>query len=179
MYRVAIISCVIGMLLACAGVSRFEKGVIVAHGERLEGASEVLYYLISIDLGQDDAADQEVVRVRLKLAADAPMLPLSALRPEVVAKYLPRFVAPSQWPASWRKKAEDDDAYAGGGFYLRFEKGRLVSVSICSHCSGGRESPVVGAAHGPSPFKLPLSISQLVEVFGSPDRLRSAREVTY
>jgi hypothetical protein len=109
-----------GTVSACASVSRFEKDALTAYGEKLDGSCESLYYSILIDLG--DAVDSSTLNTQLKLRSDAPPMPLSDLGPDVVAKYLPRFSPPPQWPEKWKKKAQEQDAYTGGGFHIVFKK---------------------------------------------------------
>ena len=166
-----------GMLLACTNVSRLEKDSLVAHGELLDGAQEPLYYTIFIDFNK--SVDARILVSLMKFSNDAPPLSLAELRPELVAQYLPPFVPPPQWPDSLKKKATEDDAYTGGGFHIAFKNGRLASVGICSHCSGGREYPIVGTPDGQKFYELPLTERQLTEVFGSPIRIYKVNEVRY
>jgi len=166
-----------GTLSACANVSRFEKDALVAHGEELNGANGPLYYSIFVDGSR--AVDARILNVYLKLRPDAAPLMLSEMRPDIVAKYLPMFIPPPNWPEQWKKKANEEDAYSGGGFHIKFKNGSLLSVGICSHCAGGREHPVVGTPDGHSFYSLPLTEQQLIEVFGKPDRLYMVTEVKY
>ena len=166
-----------GILSACANVSRFEKDTLVAHGEHLNNAAEVLYYLISIE--SDKIIDAPAMDILLKLTPDATPLLLSELRPESVARYLPRFTPPPQWPEHWKKKAMEKESYSGGGFHITFNKGHVVFVGICSHCSGGREHPVIGTADGHTFYSLPLTEQQLKAVFGPPNRVYKVNEVRY
>lgn len=179
MFRTAFMLSLVWVLASCASVSRFEKGTLTAHGERLGGAAEVLYYAIDIQFDPAALAEPEIGQVRVKLVAAAPAMPLAGLSPATVAAYLPKFVPPPQWPEAWKKRAQADDAYEGGGFYIRFEGGRLASVGLCSHCSDGRASPVVGTPDGQRTYALPLTRVQLVDVFGEPSRERKAQEVRY
>ena len=166
-----------GTVSACASVSRFEKDAVTAHGEKLDGSRESLYYSIFIDLS--NAVDSSTLNIPLKLRPDAPSMPLSELRPEVVAKYLPRFTPPPQWPEKWKKKAREQDAYTGGGFHIVFKKNRVVSIGMCSHCAGAREHPVIGTPDGHAFYALPLTEQQLIEVFGQPKRIYKVNEVRY
>ncbi len=166
-----------GTLSACAHVSRFEKDALVAHGEVLNGATEPLYYSIYVDCSR--AVDTCILNASLKLTPDAEPLTLLQMRPDLVARYLSIFIPPANWPQQWKEKAKDEDAYAGGGFHIRFKNGSLLSVGICSHCAGGREHPVVGTPDGHRFYSLPLTEQQLTEVFGKPDRLYMATEVRY
>jgi hypothetical protein len=166
-----------GMLSACAGVSRLEKGSLTAFGELHNGAHEPRYYLVRINV--EKAADPRTMSSLVKLNPEAPPLSIAELRPESVARYLQPFSPPPQWPDSLKQKAKEYDDYHGGGFYIAFKNGRLVSVGICSHCAGGRESPIVGTPDGQQFYTLPLTELQVAEVYGSPDRIRKVREVTY
>ncbi|MFC6669453.1 hypothetical protein [Marinobacterium aestuariivivens] len=62
----------LGMLLlsACGHVQRFQRGALVAHGERLDGAEQPLFYSIGIDLQQ--APDARMLDARVKLSDRAP-----------------------------------------------------------------------------------------------------------
>ena len=165
------------VLCGCAGVSRYERGPLVAFGEDLEGASEPLYYLVNIDSRR--RADSRVMTALVKLGPEAPAMPVGELRPETVARLLPRFSPPPQWPQHMRQKALADESYEGGGFHLTFRESRLVSLGICSHCAGDRHSPVVGTPDGLFFYTLPLTRKQVEDVFGPAFKVRSAREVTY
>ena len=167
----------LGLLTGCADVSRFEQGPLVAHGERLEQAREPLYYSIGIDVAA--AYDERLMHARLQLSPDAPPLALAELSPALVSRYLPPFVPPPQWPEAWKQKARETRAYAGNGFHIDFKHGDLAFVGICSHCAGGRESPVVGTPDGGRLFALPLTEQQLREVFGAPQRIYRVNEVRY
>lgn len=166
-----------GTLSACANVSRLEKGSLVAHGELLDGSQEPLYYTIWLDFKK--VADVRTMRSLLKLSPDNPAVALEELRPELVARYLPAFIPPPQWPEAWKNKAKQDEVYAGGGFNICFKEGQLLSVGICSHCAGERESPVVGTPDGQHFYTLPLTQRQVTEVFGPPDRIYKVNEVRY
>lgn len=170
---------IVAMLLVsgCANVSRYQSGSVVAYGERLDGAAEPLYYAIRLD--QDGVIDAHAGGVLLKLAAEAEPVAISALTPELVAQFLPAFEPPPQWPRHLQEKARRDDAYAGGGFHIRFSAGRLQSVGICSHCEGRIEAPVVGSRETGVLYRLPLTRQQLVDVFGEPERLDNVNEVRY
>jgi len=177
MRRIFMIIFLAGILTGCANVSRFEVGTLVAHGEQLNGSHEPLYYSISIDVSGE--VDHRIMGVLLKLTPDANPLKLSELSPELVANFLPKFIPPPQWPEQWKKKAKEEDAYSGGGFHIKFKKGRLKSVGICSHCSGGLEHPIIGTGDGKAFYSLPLTEQQLIDVFGQPSRVYKVNEVRY
>lgn len=177
MRRILMVMLLAGTVSACASVSRFEKDAVTAHGEKIDGSREPLYYSILIDLG--NAIDSSTLNIQLKLRPDAPPIPLSELHPEVVAKYLPRFTLPPQWPEKWKKKAREQDAYTGGGFHIIFKKNSIISIGICSHCAGGREHPTIGTPDGHAFYALPLTEQQLIEVFGPPKRIYKVNEVRY
>ncbi|RRJ82768.1 hypothetical protein [Aestuariirhabdus litorea] len=159
------------LLTACASVTRLEKGALVAHGEPLDGAAEPLYYILALDLRQLGEVERQ--RLVVKLAAEAELLTLSALTPERVSGYLPR-----AQPPVIRRDAPAGEAYSGGGFYLRFEAGRLQFLGLCSHCAGGRQSPLIGRVGGEL-LGLPLTGTQLEALFGAPDRVYRVNEVRY
>ncbi len=164
-------------LSACANVSRFEKSSLVAFGELLENSHQPLYYLIRID--SKKSVDERTMAALVKLAPDSPPVPIDALRPEFVAGYLSPFTPPPQWPDAWKQKAQEDEVYAGSGFHIGFKDGTLTYFGICSHCAGGREYPVVGTPDGQNFYPLPLTEEQVIEIFGSPDRVYKVNEVRY
>jgi len=165
------------MLSACANVSRFEKGSLVAFGQNLDESSEPLYYLIRLDLKK--SVDPHIMGSLLKLSPDSPPIAVDELRPNVVARYLPPFTPPEEWPEFLKQKAKDDVVYAGNGFHIRFEEDLPVYVGICSHCYNRRENPTVGTPNGQNFYVLPLTEQQVIEVFGSPDRIYKVSEVRY
>lgn len=164
-------------LTACANVSRLQRESLVAFGEQLDGASAPLYYLIRLDLKK--SANARTTSFFLKLSPDSPAIAFSDLRPELVARYLPPFTPPKEWPEFLKEKAKKDVAYAGGGFHITFENNRPTYIGICSHCNNGREYPTVGTPDGQHLYTLPLTEQQLSEVFGSPDRVYKVSEVRY
>ncbi len=115
----------------------------------------------------------------VKLSPDNPPITLRELSPELVARYLPPFTPPSQWPDTWKQKAKEEDVYTGKGFNIRFKNGKLLSIGICSHCDGRREYPIVGTLDGQHFYTLPLTEQQVIEVFGPPDRIFKVNEVRY
>lgn len=167
----------VALLAGCAGVSRFERGPLVAFGEVLEGAAEPRYY--SIGIYTDRPVDSRVMQALVKLSAEASPVSIAELRPEVVAPYLEAFIPPPQWPESWKQKSREYEQYSGAGFHIKFMDGRLVSVGICSHCDKIRQSPVVGTPDGLKFYALPLGEPELAEVFGASEKIRKVREVTY
>ncbi|WP_339800438.1 hypothetical protein [uncultured Marinobacter sp.] len=177
MRRIWMVALLAGILAGCANVSRFEKDALVAHGEHLNNAPETLYYTLFIEIGR--VTDANIMKVLVKLTPDAPPILLSEVKPESVARYLPRFVPPPQWPEHLKKKATEYQAYVGGGFHITFDDGRFISIGICSHCSGGREYPVIGTPNGNDFYTLPLTEQQLIDVFGSPGRVYKVNEVRY
>ena len=166
------------LLSACANVSRIEKDSLVAYGELMLDAEEPLYYLIGIDVVK--TTDEQILYSQVKLAKEAPAFSLAELKPELVAKYLPAFAPPSQWPESWKQEAQENESYAGNGFFIKFSKnGMLLFVSICSHCEGKIHHPIVGTSIDHNFYSLPLTIKQFSEVFGLPTRIQKVREVRY
>lgn len=165
------------ILSACAGVSRLERSSLIAFGELLDNNHEPLYYLVRITVEQ--SPDTRTISSLVKLSPDATPLPIAELRPESVAQYLSPYSPPSQWPDSLKRKEKEYEEYQGNGFYVAFKNDHLISIGICSHCAGARESPVVGTPDGQQFYKLPLTKRQITEVFGKPDRINRVREVTY
>jgi hypothetical protein len=164
------------LLAGCANVSRYERPGMVAHGQKLDGAVEPLYYIIAID-GRK-GPDERTLNAGLKLAPQAPLVKISALTPDTVKVYLPKFVPPPQWPERERLKASQDDAYEGGGFFVKFDQGRFQFLGICSNCAGGWEQPSVATPEGVV-YSLPLTHAQLSAVFGEAKRVYKVSEVRY
>ena len=177
MYRFLIVIACSAILLSCANVWRFEKNALVAHGERINGSKEPLYYTISLDMTKSN--DEHTKGILLKLTPDSKSIPLKDLNPELVAQYLTLFIPPPQWPNILKERMKAENAYAGNGFYISFKNNKLVWVSICSNCANGRESPVIGTPDGEHFYILPLTEKQMIEVFGSPKRIHRVNEVRY
>lgn len=177
MSRILILILFAILLSACANVSRFKKNSLVAHAEIIDGSRVPLYYKIWIDF--KNPVDTQTRNFLLKLSLNSPPLALGELRPEIVAHYLPHFIPPPQWPDAWKQKTKDYDTYAGGGFHITFKDGNLLSVGICSHCSGGRKNPIIGTPNGQNFYTLPITEQQIIEIFGSPDSINKVNEVRY
>jgi len=177
MRNISIVIFCTAMLMSCANVWRFEKNALVAHGQKLNGSKEPLYYAISIDMTK--SVDEPAKNFLLKLNPDSPPISFNQLNPELVVLYLPPFTPPPQWPDRWKQKVKEEQVFSGGGFHISFKNGQLLFVDICSHCSNGRESPVVGTMDGQHFYALPLTEQQVVEVFGSPKRIYRVNEVRY
>ncbi len=158
-------------------MTRFETPGVVAHAEQLDGSDEPLYYSIAIDIYK--AQKSELPDIRLKFDDNGSSFALSELTPSIVSRYLPPFEAPPQWPKSWKEKAAKEDAYEGAGYYIKFEQGQAVFVGLCSHCAGGRASPVVGNKEDTHFYTLPLTERQMTEIFGPPRKRSKANEVYY
>lgn len=165
------------MLVGCSQVARVDVGAVTAFGEPLEQAEGDRYYLVRLDAR--GVPPDQLPRLALALpGAEAP-IPIEALTPELAARHLPRFVPPAQWPETWKEKARRLPAFEGDGFYIGFDEAGLGFVSLCSHCHGGRQAPVLCTADGRVCHRLPLTRAQLIELTGPPDRERRVREVTY
>jgi hypothetical protein len=173
--------CMGGLLLlllfsACAGVSRLDKGPLVAYGEHRQKGQEQRYYLVRINVENEE--DSPVLQALVKLTPEAPPVAIRDLTPDFVALHLPRFEPPPQWPAQWKEKARKDHAYSGNGFHIHYTpEGRLGFIGLCSNCYPRRESPEVGTPDGTRFFTLPLTLPEFMEVFGPPDKSRTQREV--
>lgn len=177
MRLIALAVMIASLLTACAGVSRFEKGPLVAFGGSHAGTLEPLYFLVRINA--ERPTEVRIMQALVKFNPEAPSFPIAELRPEVVSQYLPAFTPPPQWPDSLKKKSMEYEAYSGAGFYISFKNNRLAWVSICSSCSGESHSPIVGTPDESQFYTLPLNEYQVAEVFGRPDKIRKVREITY
>ena len=165
------------LLGGCSHVSRVDTGHLTAFGEPLEQPEQYLYYLVRIDNRGRPPDELPPLAIRFP-AADRPIA-FDALTPSVTARYLPAFVPPPQWPDKWKEKASRQTAFEGGGIYVHFEAQGPSFIALCSHCHGGRHSPVLCTADGSICHPLPLTYEALVELIGPPDRVRQVREVTY
>ncbi len=176
MTRFWIVLSLVVFTAGCANVSRYERQGMVAHGQKLDGAEQPLYYIIAIDVSK--GPDERLLSVGLKLTPQAPLVKISALTPDTVKAYLPKFVPPPQWPERERLKASQDDAYEGGGFFVKFDQGRFQYLGICSHCAGRHDQLMVATPEGVV-YSLPLTEAQLSAVFGAPKRVYKVSEVRY
>lgn len=165
------------LISSCANVLRFEKENLVAFGEKLDKSPEPLFYLVRVDMTK--TIDNEVNNFYLKLSSDTPPIALKELTPELVGKNLNPFIPPFQWPNKMKQKIKGDEAFSGNGFYISFKDGKLFNLSICSHCANGRENPIVGTPDGQHFYTLPLTELQVIEVFGTPNRVYKVNEVRY
>ncbi|MDG6774002.1 hypothetical protein QCB45_06635 [Thiomicrorhabdus sp. ZW0627] len=165
------------LMSGCANVSRYQKSDIVAFGENLNQSKQPLYYLIR--LNAKDGSEIHSPDFLIKFTDEAPPVPFKNLTPELVAKYLPPFVPPPQWPQYIREKALRDQGFQGNGFYVAFRQNQFLAFSACSLCGGKDYSPVVGKSDGSAFYPLPLTLEQLTDVFGKPDRLYKVGEVRY
>lgn len=177
MRRILILIFLAAIVSACANVSRFEKSSLVAFGQPLGNSKEPLYYLIRIDLKRP--ASSRVMDSQLKLSPDSPAIALVDIQPEFVARYLPPFISPPQWPEEWKLKAKEQQVYAGNGFNITFKEGQLIFIGICSHCAGERHDPIVATPGGQNFYTLPLTERQVIEVFGHADHISKVNEVRY
>ena len=164
-------------LAGCANVSRVDVGPLTAFGETLESADTYRYYLVRLDAR--GMPSERLPALALPLPGSVRPVPLGALTPALAARHLPRFVPPPQWPDTWKEKARQRQAFQGDGFYIDFGDAGLEFVSLCSHCHGGRQEPGLCTADGNTCHLLPLTGEELVELVGTPDRVRKVREVTY
>ncbi len=167
----------LALLGGCANIWRLENGPLVAFSESVHEAPEPRYTLLWIDLRKK--TDTRVLAARIKLAEQAPLTAIGALQPAFVARYLPPFVPPPQWPEVIREKARRDDSYEGGGIYVSFRQGRLVYVSLVSRQGDQRFAPRVAAPGSAELLGLPLSRAQMEQVFGAPRRVYRVSEVRY
>ena len=165
------------VLSGCANIWRMENGPLTAFSESLRESSEPRYTMVWIDLQKK--TDARVLAAQIKLAEQAPLVAIGALRPEFVARYLPAWEPPPQWPEIVREKARQDDNYQGGGIYVSFRQGRLVYVSLVSRLRDERFYPQVAAPAATGLLTLPLSRAQMEEVFGPPRRVYRVSEVRY
>ena len=161
----------------CANVSRVDVGPLTAFGEPLEQADTYRYYLVRLDAR--GVPSDRLPPLALPLPGSEKPVPLAALTPALTARHLPRFVPPPQWPDTWKEKARQRQAFEGDGFYIDFGDAGLDFMGLCSHCHGGRQEPGLCSADGRICHALPLTLEQLTELLGPPDRIRKVREVTY
>ena len=164
-------------IAGCANTYRYEKKDLVAFGGIINGTGSPQYYLIRINV--EDENNTPLPKFLVMLSSDAEPVLLSNLKPDYVSMHLPSFVPPKQWPKKLKDKALLYQSYEGNGFYISFREDRLSSFGACSNCGGMKHSPIIGKADGSVFHKLPLTYDQVLDVFGDPDRLYKVREVTY
>lgn len=174
--RVLLILLVV-MLGGCANIWRMENGPLTAFSESVHESPDPRFTMVWVNLQKQ--TDARVLQAQIKLANDAPLTPLGALRPDFVARHLPAFVPPPQWPDSLKEKARQDDSYQGGGIYVSFRDGRLIFVSLVSRQGAERFTSQVAAPGSTTLLTLPLSRTQMEQVFGPPRRLYRVSEVRY
>jgi hypothetical protein len=165
------------VLGGCANIWRMENGPLTAFSESLHEAPEPRYTMLWVNLKKH--TDARVLQAQIKLADDAPLTPIGALRPEFVARHLPAFVPPPQWPEVLKERARQDDSYQGGGIYVSFNQGRLIFVSVVSRQGGDIFTPQVAAPGSTQLLTLPLSRAQMEAVFGPARRVYRVSEVRY
>ncbi|MEW6125345.1 MAG: hypothetical protein AB1698_22280 [Pseudomonadota bacterium] len=179
--RMLVVTGLVLALAACAGVPRLDKGPVTAYGQ---GDEAPRYDSIGIDLRR--APEALPPDGCIQLAPTAAPIRIRELTPEYVRQFLPRFAFPRYWPETWRQKAALREEYQGNGYFVSFEQGRLVSLSL-----GMKEidplvphpRPTLPALIGPADCSrlhtLPISQEQFIEIFGEPDRTWRTREVYY
>jgi hypothetical protein len=165
------------VLGGCANIWRMDNGPLTAFSESVRESPDPRYTMVWIDLQKK--TDTRVLAAQIKLAEQAPLVAIGALRPEFVARYLPAWEPPPQWPEIVKQKARQDDNYQGGGIYVSFRQGRLVYVSLVSQLRGERFTPQVAAPASSEPLGLPLSREEMEAVFGPPRRVYRVSEVRY
>jgi hypothetical protein len=165
--RIAMLWILLFSLSGCADSWRMENGPLTASSPG--GSSELRFTPVLIDLGK--GTDARVLAGQIKLARDAPLLPIGALRPEFVARYLPPYEDPPQVPESYRERRRGYDSYEGGGIFVRFRNGSLVLVSLYTQNRGERFAPQLAAPGSSVLFTLPLSDAEMAVVFGPPRRV--------
>lgn len=165
------------VLSGCANIWRMESGPLTAFSESVHESPDPRFTMLWVNLQKQ--TDARVLQAQVKLADDAPLIPIGALRPDFVARHLPAFVPPPQWPEVLKEKARQDDSYQGGGIYVSFRDGRLVFVSLVSRQGGEQFTPQVAAPDSTQLLTLPLTRAQMEQVFGPPRRLYRVSEVRY
>lgn len=165
------------MLGGCANIWRMENGPLTAFSESVHESPDPRFTMVWVNLQQQ--TDARVLQAQIKLADNAPLTPLGALRPEFVARHLPPFVPPPQWPQVLKERARQDDSYQGGGIYVSFNQGRLIYVSLVSRQGREQFTPQVAVPGSTELLTLPLSREQMEAVFGPPRRVYRVSEVHY
>ncbi|MCL7751381.1 hypothetical protein LV475_07195 [Guyparkeria hydrothermalis] len=165
------------LLTACANTTRFEAGPITAFGGEIEATDAERFYLLRIDTRELPA--DELPALALPLPGAERPVTLEALTPAEVARYLPRFEPPPQWPETWKARARAYPSFEGDGYFIGFGDIGLESVSLCSHCAGQRQSPSLCTADGRVCHRFPLTRDQLVALVGPPGREYKVIEVRY
>lgn len=70
-------------------------------------------------------------------------------------------------------------AFQGNGFYIFFENDLPQLIGICSHCAGEVNYPGLLTPDEAEIYILPLTETQMFELFGKPERVYEVNEIRY
>ena len=162
----------------CANTSKFIKEPLIAYGMKgTDGNDTVRYFMLRIDLKK--YPDNPLPPFLIELTPGAAPIQFIELTAEKTAMYLPSFVPPPQWPDHWKAEARKEQSFEGNGIYISFKEGKLIYFGICTDCGGKHFAPRIGGATGNALYPMPLTLEQLSEIFGPPEKLYDVSEIRY
>lgn len=162
----------------CANTSKFVKAPLTAYGTKgTDGNETVRYFMLGIDLKK--YPEEPLPPFQVELSPGSIPIQSLELTVEKTAMYLPPFVPPPQWPEHWKEEARKDRSFEGNGIYISFREGKLIYFGICTNCGGKHFTPRIGDADGNALYPMPLTLEQISDIFGPPDRLYNVNEIRY
>lgn len=168
----------------CSNVSVYKNDSITAYGSGLDGQGEVVYYLVRIDMHRmpTDLADE----ILLVLPNVENPVSLSRLSYDFVSKAMQPWQPPQEWSEYLKQKTLDENKkreiedFSVKGTYVAFKNRVLWQISLCSHCEGNRYITASLSRKGsPAQYRLPLTESQLREIFGDAISISTQNEIYY
>jgi len=170
------------LLVSCSSVGHYQFGSLRAYAGQV---NDDRYDSLTLDLSGPSAKHVPVFCIQL--SPDADPIRSDRLTPELTARHLPEFTFPRYWPQTWKQKARQHQAYEGNGYYVVFDQGRLVTLTLSL-----RETDPVNPATRPAArpprigppdcgrlYELPLARGQMLAIFGPGGRETRHREVYY
>jgi len=164
------LTCAFVLLAGCASnIAVFDKGPVRAFGT---GQKPQLVF-DQIWVFPNDGRQGELPKLFIKLDADSQPVPIDQLTWKFASTHLPPFVPPtSSWPPRFQPSHSPEsqiapamvDQYSGNGYHMRFKEGHLACLVMTL------PAVIASDEHGPF-YEMPLSMDQMIEVFGEPDQL--------
>lgn len=170
------------VLFACGSVGHYRIGALRAYASSSNGDR---YDSLTLDLTRPEAEASPVFCIQL--APESEPVRSDRLTPELAARYLPEFQIPRYWPETWKQKARQRQAYEGNGYYVAFDRGRLVTLTLdlretdpvnpVTHPTA--RAPRIGPPDCRLLYELPLDREQILTIFGAGGREGRHSEVYY
>lgn len=169
----------------CSSVSVYKNDSVTAYGgSGVDGRSEVVYYLIKIDMNSIPMTVADQILLSLPNAQN--QVSLSQLSFELISQTMPPWEPPDTWPEYVKQKTVDENRireiedFAVKGTYIAFKNRRLWQISLCSHCEGNHHITAALSRKGLSAqYRLPLTKAQLREIFGDAKSMTRQNEIYY